>query len=70
MHNNIDELIKMLNECCHSIESLAYNYDGSLIEELDPHVVDSTGCAEDGLIKVRNARALIVKIKQEEDHAN
>jgi len=57
------ELVRVLNDCIHSLEYAAYNIDGSKLQDLDPRVVESTGVSESCLISARNAKAALAKHK-------
>jgi hypothetical protein len=64
------ELIERLEACNHALEYAAYNYDGSIIEELDPNVVESTGVGTTCLIEVKNNKELINQLRESQNPSN
>lgn len=55
----VQDLIAVLRECADALAYIAYNYDGSKLEGLDPRISESTCAAKTALIAERSARAAI-----------
>ena len=55
----MEEIIKRLEACNRALENAAYNYDGSIIEELDSNIIESTGVSTTCLIEVRKNNEMI-----------
>jgi hypothetical protein len=64
------EIIERLETCNRALEYAAYNYDGSIIEELDPNVVESTGVGTTCLIEVKNNKELINQLRESQNPSN
>lgn len=64
------ELIERMEANNRAFEYAAYNYDGSILEELNPNVIESTGVGTTCLIEVRENKRLIEKLNEIETEEN
>lgn len=50
--------------CNYAMGYAAFNYDGMKLEDLEDHIIESTGVSKSLLIEVRNNNIIINKLKQ------
>jgi hypothetical protein len=59
-----DKIRERLEACNNALEYAAFNYDGRIIEDLEPGIIESTGVSDTCLIEVRNNREFATEIEQ------
>jgi hypothetical protein len=63
--DEVRDIENTLRECADALAYVAYNYDGSKLEDLAPNIVESTSPSTTALIAERRARAAIRSMKRQ-----
>ena len=63
----MEEIIERLEACNRVLEYAAFNYDGSILEDLDPRTIESTGVGTTCLIEIRENKKMIERLREIKD---